>query len=470
MKVREVPRASTHPIGYRRAYLYSRRVVAQLVPETRFIRSGNVDLAYQVVGDGPLDLVLMIGWVSHLEVIWELPEVRHFIERLAGMGRVALFDKRGTGLSDRSPIGSMEEMVPDVLAVMDATAMKRAVLVGWSDAAAISLMTAAEHPDRVQALVLGEVLATGVPDADHPWGVDPAAMEMLVQSLELGSWGQGVMLSLLAPSLSGDERILAWFRRLERMSATPSIAADLLRRTLSTDVRPLLPRIETPALLVHRTDAELIPSEAMQWLANALPNGRYAGVPGDQITGYLGDVDALMDEVEEFLHGTRLGSFASSRVVTVLFTDVVGSTERVSEVGDRHWRQLLESHREEARLFLTRWGGREVGVAGDGLFAVFDVPTPAIRCALAMCASSESGGLDIRAGIHTGEVEVEGNDFIGLAVHMGSRVMSLAGAGEVLVSQTVRDLVMGSGIAMTSRGRHELKGIPGTWEILAVAG
>jgi class 3 adenylate cyclase len=293
---------------------------------------------------------------------------------------------------------------------------------------------------------------------------------MLVQSIELGRWGQGVMLSLLAPSLAGDERILAWFRKLERMSATPSIAADLLRRTLSIDVRPLLARIETPALLIHRVDAELIPSEAMQWLAGALPNGRYAGVPGDQITGYLGDVDALMDEVEEFLHGTRLGSFASSRVVTVLFTDVVESTERVSEVGDRHWRQLLESHREDARLFLNRWGGREVGVAGDGLFAVFDAPTPAIRCALAMCASSESGGLDIRAGIHTGEVEVEGDDFIGLAVHMGSRVMSLAGAGEVLVSQTVRDLVMGSGIAMTSRGRHELKGIPGTWEIFAVTG
>jgi class 3 adenylate cyclase/pimeloyl-ACP methyl ester carboxylesterase len=444
--------------------------LAQLVPDTRFTRSGNVDLAYQVVGDGSLDIVLMIGWVSHLEVIWELPEVRHFIERLAGMGRVALFDKRGTGLSDRSPIGSMEEMVPDVLAVMDATGMERAVLVGWSDAAAISLMCAAAHPDRVQALVLGEMLATGTPDATHPWGVDPAAMEMLVQSLELGSWGQGVMLSLLAPSLSGDERILAWFRKLERMSATPSIAADLLRRTLSTDVRPILSGIETPALLVHRSDAELIPSEAMQWLADALPNGRYAGVPGDQITGYLGDVDALMDEIEEFLHGTRLGSTASSQVITVLFTDVVGSTERVSEVGDRQWHRLLESHREEARLLLGRWGGREVGTSGDGLFAVFDAPTPAIRCALAMCASSQSGGLDIRAGIHTGEVEVDGADFIGLGVHLGSRVMSLAGAGEVLVSQTVRDLVMGSGFDMVSRGRHELNGVPGTWEVFGVAG
>jgi class 3 adenylate cyclase len=235
-------------------------------------------------------------------------------------------------------------------------------------------------------------------------------------------------------------------------------------------VRPILSGIETPALLVHRSDAELIPSEAMQWLADALPNGRYAGVPGDQITGYLGDVDALMDEIEEFLHGTRLGSTASSQVITVLFTDVVGSTERVSEVGDRQWHRLLESHREEARLLLGRWGGREVGTSGDGLFAVFDAPTPAIRCALAMCASSQSGGLDIRAGIHTGEVEVDGADFIGLGVHLGSRVMSLAGAGEVLVSQTVRDLVMGSGFDMVSRGRHELKGVPGTWEVFGVAG
>lgn len=410
----------------------------------------------------------MIGWVSHLEVLWELPEVRHFIERLAGMGRVVLFDKRGTGLSDRPPITSLEEMVPDVLAIMDAIEMERSVLVGWSDAAALSLMVAAAHPDRVRALVLGEVLATGTPDATHPWGVNPEAMDALIRSLELGSWGQGVMLSVLAPSLAGDERILAWFRRLERMSATPTVAADLLRRIMATDVRSLLQGIETPALLVHRRDAQLIPAEAMQWLATALPNGRYAGVPGDQITGYLGDVDALMDEIEEFLHGTRLGSTASRRVASVLFSDVVGSTMKSAEVGDRVWQQLLESHRLEVRRLLGRWGGREIDTAGDGFLATFDSPTRAIRCGVAMCATSREGGLEIRVGIHAGEVVFETDDITGIAVHIGARVMSLAGPGEVLVSQTVRDLVIGSDIGLESRGRRELKGVPGLWEVFAV--
>lgn len=449
---------------------YPRRHLAQLIPDTRFIRSGDVDLAYQVVGEGSLDIVLMIGWVSHLEVLWELPEVRRFVDRLAGMGRVVLFDKRGTGLSDRPRVDSLEEMVPDVLAVMDATEMDRAVLVGWSDAAALSLMVAAAHPERVTALVLGEVLATGTPDAAHPWGVDPAAMDMLVRSLELGSWGQGVMLSLLAPSLANDERILAWFQKLERMSATPTVAADVLRRTMSTDVRPILAAIEAPALLVHRRDAGLIPSESMQWLAAALPNGRYVAVPGDQITGYLGDVDSLMDEIEEFLHGTRLGSTASRRVVSVLFSDIVGSTTKSAAVGDRRWHQLLESHRLDVRRLLDRWGGSEVDTAGDGFLATFDSPTRAIHCGLAMCVASNDEGLEIRVGIHAGEVVFEEDDITGIAVHIGARVMSLAEPGQVLVSQTVRDLVIGSDIQLESRGARELRGVPGSWEVFAAVG
>ena len=253
-----------------------------------------------MVGGGPLDIVLMIGWVSHLEVLWELPEVAHFVDRFAAMGRVVLFDKRGTGLSDRpAEPSSYEQMVPDVLAVMDAVGMDQAVLVGWVDAAALAMVVAATHPGRVQALVLGEVLATFTPDDEHPWGADAEVVEAAATAIESGAWGQALLLPLIAPSAAGDERILGWFRRLERMSATPSMAGNLLRLVLS-DVRPWLSRITMPALLVHRQDSPFVPGEGVRWIADQIPNGRYVEVPGDEVPGYLGDVDTLMDDVEEF--------------------------------------------------------------------------------------------------------------------------------------------------------------------------
>lgn len=440
-----------------------------LVPEVRFTRSGNVDLAYQVLGDGPLDILGMIGWVSHLEVLWELPECRRFLERLAGMGRLALFDKRGTGLSDRPAIANSDEMVPDVLAVMDAVGMERAALVGWVDAAAIAMSVAAMHPERVSALVLGEVLATSIPDEDHPWGPNPETIETVAGVIEQGMWGQAILLPLIAPSVTDDERIVGWFRKMERMSATPSMAADLLRRTMSIDLRPLLPSVTAPALLLHRKDAAFIPAEGIRWLAQHLPNGQYVEVPGDQTPGYLGDVDGLMDEIEEFLLGTRVGGAVDRRVVTVLFSDVVGSTERAAGVGDRVWSGLLESHRAESRRLLARHGGREMNTAGDGFLIIFESPTPAIECALAMCHASRSAGLEIRVGLHSGEVVFEAGDVVGMAVHIGARVAALANPGEVVVSQTVRDMVIGSTVQFTPRGRHELKGVPGTWEIFGVA-
>lgn len=439
-----------------------------VVPEVRFTRSGSVDLAYQVVGEGPLNIVLMIGWVSHLEVIWELTEVRRFLERFAGMGRVAIFDKRGTGLSDRTPSGAFDEAVPDVLAVMDAAEMDQAVIVGWTDAALIALMVAARHPERVSGLVLGEVMATGVSDEEHPWGVDPDSVGSLLEALELGAWGQGVMLSILAPSLAGDERILSWFRKLERMSATPAIASGLLLRTLAADVRPWLSKVTAPALVIHRRDAQLIPGEAVEWLAGALPHGTYAAVPGDEVPGYLGDVDGLMDEVEEFLIGTRVGALADRRVVTVLFSDVVGSTERAASVGDRRWLGVLETHRSEARRLLSRFGGEEIDTAGDGFLIAFETPTQAIRCGLALCDASKRAGLDIRVGIHAGEMMTGDSGLTGMAVHIGARVSAIATADEVLVSRTVQDLVIGSGFEFEDRGTHALKGVPGEWQIYRV--
>jgi class 3 adenylate cyclase len=317
-------------------------------------------------------------------------------------------------------------------------------------------------------LVLGEVLATATPDEEHPWAIDPDGIEALAGAIELGIWGQAIVLPVLAPSVAEDERILSWWRKLERMSATPTMAADLLRRTLSTDIRPLLKDVKAPALVLHRRDAPLIPIEGMRWLADHLPDGRYVEVPGDQIPGYLGDVDALMDEVEDFLLGTRVGAAIDRRVATVLFSDVVGSTERAASVGDRRWHGLLETHRGEARRLLARHGGREINTAGDGFLISFDSPTPAIQCALALCGASKSAGLEIRVGLHSGEVVFEDGDLSGMAVHIGARVAALAEPDEVVVSQTVRDMVIGSEFNFTPKGSHQLKGVPGMWEIFSV--
>lgn len=440
------------------------------VPEVRFTRSGDVDLAYQVLGDGDLDIVLMIGWVSHLEVLWELAECRRFIERFAGMGRVALFDKRGLGLSDRpADAGSIDEMVPDALAVMDAAGMDKAAIVGWVDAAAIAVTVAARHPHRVSSLVLGEMLAASAADDEHPWALDPAPIGAIADAIENGLWGQGILLPMVAPSDAADERISNWWRKMERMSATPSMAANLLRRSVAIDVRALLPQVAVPTLLLHRKDSLLIPGEGMRWLAGQLEDATYVELPGDQTPGYFGDVDGLMDEVEEFLLGTRLGGTVDRRVATVLFSDVVGSTEHAATVGDRVWSGLLETHRTEARNLLARYGGREMNTAGDGFLIVFDGPTPAIQCALALCEASRKAGLEIRVGLHSGEVVFERSDVSGMAVNIGARVAGLASAGQVVVSQTVRDMVIGSRFDFVPLGRHILKGVPGEWEVFKVS-
>jgi class 3 adenylate cyclase/pimeloyl-ACP methyl ester carboxylesterase len=437
--------------------------------EIRFTRSGPVDLAYQVIGEGPLDIVVAIGWVSHLEVLWEFPEVAHFLDRLAGMGRVVIFDKRGTGLSDRPPgVPTYEQMVTDVVAVMDAAGIDRAVMVGWVDAATLAIYTAVLHPDRVRAIVLGETMATAAPDDEHPWGPDPAVIEAVAEAIETGAWGHAILLPLIAPSVAGDERVMAWFRRLETMAATPSMAANMLRLTLSTDVRPILARVRAPALVLHRRDAPFMPSAGVRWLADHLPDGRYVEVPGDELPGYLGDIDALMDEIEEFLLGTRVGAGASRRVVTIMFSDVVGSTEHAADVGDRRWHGLLETHRTGMRRLLARYGGAEIDTAGDGFLTTFESPTACIRCAMELAGASRSSGLSVRIGIHAGEVVSRRDGITGLAVHIGARIAAAADHDEVLISQTVRDLVIGSGFELESHGRHSLKGVPGTWELFAV--
>ena len=438
-------------------------------PETRFARSGEVDIAYQVVGEGERDLLVGIGWVSHLELLWELPETVHFLERLGRLGRLVLFDARGTGLSDR-PAGSpgVEDLVPDALAVLDAAGSERAVVVGWLDKASLAMALAAHHPERVSALVLGEATASMLPRPGHPSGLDPVDGERLAAAVESGAWGSAALLPWIAPGVADDPRIAAWWRRWERMSATPNTAASLLRTLLGVDLRPLLPAVTAPALLVHRSGTGLVPTDSVRWLAAALPDARLVELPGTDLPAFFGDTDTLMDEVEEFLTGTRTGADADRRVLTMLLTDLVGSTEQAARLGDRRWDDLVAWHHQEVRTLLARHGGREVDTAGDGFLAVFDLPSRAVTCALAVRDHLAAGGLTIRAGLHAGEV-VRGADSVrGVAVHVAARVATSAGPGQVRTTATVRDLLLGSDLRWEPCGTAELKGVPGRWELLEV--
>ncbi|MFK5634065.1 adenylate/guanylate cyclase domain-containing protein [Ornithinimicrobium sp. LYQ103] len=437
--------------------------------QTRYARSGTVDIAFQTVGSGTRDIVVGIGWVSHLELLWELPETVHFLERLASLGRLILYDGRGTGMSDR-PTGApaLDDLFPDLLAVLDAAGSSRAVVVGWLDKAAVALALAARHPERVEALVLGEALASAVPRPGHPAGLEAAVLERLADSVEHGAWGSGQLLQWIAPTASREPRVMAWWRRWERMSATPNTAAGLLRTLLDVDVRGLLDDVRVPVLVLHRAGSEFIPAAVVRWVAEELPDGRYVEVPGDELAAFFGDTDALMDEVEEFVAGTRTGADGDRVVSTMLVTDVVGSTARAAALGDRRWRELLEWHNQEVRRLLARHGGTEVDTAGDGFLATFELPSRAITCAVAMSQHLHEHGTEIRAGLHTGEVVRVDGAVRGVAVHVAARVAALGRAGEVLVTGTVRDLVLGSGRALVPHGEHTFAGVPGTWEVLAV--
>jgi len=438
------------------------------IPETRFTRTGDVDVAYQVAGtaDG-LDLVFIQGWVSHLEVMWELPEFARFLDRLATMGRLIVFDKRGTGLSDRvAGTPTLEQRAEDIAAVMDAAGSSRAAIAAWGEGAAIAGMFAAVHPERVSALVLGSlpVHLTGSALSVVP---DPAIMRELSAAVETG-WGQARLVPLLAPSRADDPRFVSWYRRWERLSSTPSAAAATLRWAMQMDLGPILPSIQAPTLIVHRAGNWLFDRESVRAVAKQIPSATCAELPGDDDLPYLGDTDALLDEIQEFLTGGHAAPDPDRSLATVLFTDIVGSTQKAGQLGDRRWGDLLGEHHVRVRRLLDRFAGREVDTAGDGFFATFDGPARAIRCACAIRDAVRDIGIEIRAGLHTGEVELEGARVHGLAVHVGARVAALAQASEVLVTGTVRTLVLGSGISFADRGLHALKGVPDEWPLFAV--
>ena len=438
------------------------------LPETRFTRVDDLDIAYQVVGPpAELDLVFVPGWVSHLEVMWEIPEFARFLDRLAAMGRLIVFDKRGTGLSDRvAGVPTLEQRADDIAAVMNAAGSGRAAIAAWGEGAAIAAMFAASHPERVTALVLGS-LPVKMTDGARPVVADPAVIQAFSAAVENG-WGQATLVPLLAPSRAEDSRFLSWYRRWERLSSTPSAAAATLRWAMEFDLGSILPSIQARTLIVHRTGNTLVDMQAVRAATNLIPDVRYTELPGCDDLPYVGDTDAVLDAIQEFLTGAQGTPDFDRSLATVLFTDIVGSTQQADRLGDRRWRYLLDEHHARIRRLLDRYRGVEVDTAGDGFFVTFDGPARAIRCACAVRDAVREIGIEIRAGLHTGEVEHRGNAATGLAVHVGARVAALAQASEVLVTSTVQMLVLGSGIGFADRGRHRLKGVPDQWQLFAV--
>ena len=429
-------------------------------PQTRFVRSHGTDLAYQVVGDGEPVVVATIGWVSHLEQMWELPELRVFLDRLAGVGRLVVFDKRGVGMSDRvpHPVG-VEEMVEDLVAVMDAAGVEQAVLVGWLEGAATALAAAALHPDRVLRVVAGEPVGLG------PGTIDPGLLETAAQAVE-GAWGTGSMLPAIAPSVAGSARVTAWWGRWERSSATPNLAANLLRGIAEIDVTAWLPQVRCPTLVLHRRGVSLVTDRGLTRLSDDLSQLRLVELEGADVPAFFGDVDTLCDEIEDFCLGTRSGGQADRWLGALLVTDVVGSTARAVG-GDAGWRSELVSHRAVVRELLARYGGTEVDTAGDGFFCTFETASAAVRCAAAVVQAAEAGGLGVRAGVHVGEVLRHAGHPTGVAVHVAARVAAAAGPGQVLVSETVAQATLGvEGVVLAERGEHTaLRGLPGTWQL-----
>jgi pimeloyl-ACP methyl ester carboxylesterase len=436
-------------------------------PKTQYTKSGDLHIAYQVSGSGPLDLVWVPGFVSHLEYQWEYPEAAHFSERLGSFSRLIRFDKRGTGLSDREGgIPTLEQRMDDVRAVMDAVGSERAALFGISEGGPMSLLFAATYPERTSALALYGSYARRAWAPDHPFGRTAAEMDRVIETMER-EWGGPVGMEIWAPSMAGDERFKHWWANYLRLAASPGAAVAVMRMNLEIDVRHVLPTIHVPTLVIHRTGDRLTLVEQGRYLAERIPGARLAELAGNDHMPFSNS-DQIIDQVEEFLTGSRHEAEVARALATVLFSDIVGSTEKAAALGDRKWHDLLGAYYALARRELTRFRGREIDTAGDGFFAAFDGPARGIRCAEAISASVRSLGIEVRAGLHTGECEVIGEKVGGIAVHIGARVAGLARAGEVLVSSTVKDLVAGSGLAFEERGAHVLKGVPGEWRLFAV--
>ncbi len=438
-------------------------------PETHYATSGGVNVAYQVVGDGPIDLVYVPGWVSHVELAWELPDLARGFERLASFSRLILFDKRGTGMSDPVAVDeppTLEQRMDDVRAVMDAVRSERAAIFGASEGGNMSMLFAATHPERTVALATFGSTARRIRTPDYPWA--PTWDERLEAFAHVErQWVDGLDWADIAPSL--DAARLAEIARYYRRCASPGAALALMKMNTHVDVRDVLASIRVPTVVMHRTnDRDALVDEG-RYIAARIPGARFVEFPGGDHSWWTQDRDAIVDEIENIVTGTRPPPEPDRILATILFVDLVGSTERLGELGDRAWTDVLARYHAAVRHQLERYRGREIDSAGDGFLATFDGPARAIRCALEIRAAVRGLGLELRAGLHTGECEVFADKVAGIAVHTGARISSQAGTGEVLASGTVRDLVSGSGIGFEDRGEHELKGV-GTRRLFAISG
>jgi class 3 adenylate cyclase len=425
---------------------------------TRYARSGDASIAYHVTGDGPLNLVYAPGPASQVELMWEEPTTARHLRRIGSFARLALFDRRGTGHSDpveRPP--TLEQQMDDVRAVMHAAGFERAALFGVADAG-LCAMYAATRPDEVTALVLWGVTPVVAPEVREAFG-------RVIEE----QWGTGGLLSLYAPSRAGEPRFVEWFARYERGAASPGMARKLLDLAVQTDIREMLPLIRVPTLVMNRRDDRVAPFALGKTMAERIPGARFVELPGTDNYPWSGDVEEWLPTFEEFLTGNRRAPDADRVLSTVLFTDIVSSTERAAELGDGRWRRLLDDHNAVVRDEVARARGNAIKSTGDGFLATFDGPARAVRCAAAIADGVRSLGIETRAGVHTGECEVMPGDVGGIAVHIAARVMALAAPGQVLVSSTVKDLVVGSGLRFEESGTHALRGVPGQWTLYALA-
>lgn len=452
-------------VGVSRAY-----VVAVTPPPTRYAMAGDVSIAYKVLGDGPRDLIIVPGYLGHVELMWEVPSVVHMVERMTTFSRVVMYDKRGGGLSDRVPgVPTLEDRVDDIRAVMDAIGSTSATLVGVSEGAPTAILMATTHPDLVDGLVLYGGLARATWAEDHPWATPRD--ELLESSRAIQPFlYEGAIAEVMAPSIADVDFAREFYARLQRFSASPSALQQAFEAFLDIDVRDLLPAVTQPTLVLHRRGDRAVNRRAGQYLAEHIPGARYAELEGIDHAIYVGDVDSVIDEVEQFMTGSRRAVEVDRIVTTVMFVDIVGSTRTAAALGDRTWHDLLATTTAALRTQLATHRGREVKTLGDGLMATFDGPARSIRCAKAMIEATAPLGIQLTIGLHTGEVEVtQDDDIAGLAVHLASRIGSAAQAGEVLVSRTVRDLVAGSAIEFEDRGERDFKGIPELWRVYAVS-
>jgi class 3 adenylate cyclase len=437
-------------------------------PRTQYAKCGDISIAYQITGDGPLDLVYVPGWVSNLDYAWEYPGYARVFERLGSFARLIRFDKRGTGLSDRD-VGfpTLEQRMEDVQAVMDAAGSDRATLLGTSEGGNMSALFAATYPERTAALVLYGCFAKGLWAPDYPWAATREELDVELAAIA-EQWGGPFDLQNGAPSLAHDAEAREWCAAYLRYSASPKAAISIWGWNAEIDVRSILPAIHVPTLVLHRSGDRWQKVEEGRYLAQHIAGAKYVELPGEDHVIWAGDQAQLLDEIEEFLTGVRPPPPSERVLLTVLFTDIVGSTSIAADIGDHRWKDLLQRHDDEVRKELRRHKGIEVKTTGDGFLAAFDGPTKAIHCATAIRERVAEIGLKVRAGLHTGECEKRGEDLSGIAVHLASRLLDHAQPGEILVSRTVKDLIVGSGIALEERGQATLRDVAGNWELFCL--